>query len=169
MQCEYLHTEPFKMRYALAAYLVKDCEQVIEIGGRQPSFSDFAYGPHKRIVILDRRMQPPEALPAVPFQDGEGDPESDFGIVMMGMDLDLPESGWKRLYELIDRSRRTVIEIPTDELPSVQQLGQIVQRVNKQITLAVGLSLAGNDFGDLTSGSPPPCNRRIFVLEGSAH
>ncbi len=167
MNWPYLETEPFKLRYALAAYLLRDCPEIIEIGGYKTPITNFIEAP-KRITVLDPKVEPYQTERvshlAIGFQDWQAWPESQYGVLILGLELHLGQDGWACLYRLIDGSQLTVIEMSLDHVHSTNQFAQIRSRVQKAVTLTALLDLSDNDFSNL-GGTPKNARRKLYVLQ----
>ena len=163
---KYLYSEAFKLRSAIAAYLLRDCPTNIELGGYKTPISGFVND--KTVFSMDPRTEELHDgnihhLP-IRFQDWQWEPIKPYGVVMLGLELHMEEDAWKRLFTLIEESAATVIEIPNEHIHSVNQLDRILQNVSKTITTKVTLDLNGNDTGDLTGSAPPKYIRQIQLL-----
>jgi len=164
----YLWSEPFRLRNVLAAYFLRDCREIIDIGGYKSPISDFVDSGVKVTVIDPRAEQRREGniehLP-IRFQDWEGIPGPEYGLVILGMELCMGATDWDRVYRLVDGSKTTVIGIAAGHMPSVNQMLALQEHVSKPVKMSMQLDLTGNDFGNLTDSAPPYCLRRLTVFE----
>ena len=55
MNWPYLELEPFKIRSVLAAHFLKDCSEIVELGGYKTPISDFVTG--KKVTVLDKLLE----------------------------------------------------------------------------------------------------------------
>ena len=159
MTWKYLYSEPFKTRYVLSAYFLKECEEIIEIGGFKTPITDFVGG--KKTIVVDPLIEPIHTETsqhlAITFDN--------YGVLMLGLDVIMPEEGWTKLYKLISGSSITVLETPLDYAPSLVQLNSILRNTNKKTKISFMLDLTGNNFGDMTDSYPPFCRRQMHVLQ----
>lgn len=164
----YLITEPFRIRYAVAAYLLRSCDEIIEIGGYKTPMSDFVQ--NKRVTVIDPLVTPKTTEYAtnlaIPFQNWRGKPSAkNYGVALLGLELHMPDYTWPKLFDLINKSQKTVIEVSNFEFCQ-KQFKMITQNVSKKISIIIDLDLSENDFSQIGKDSyPPRCKRKIFVLE----
>lgn len=180
---KYLWSEAFKSRYVLAAWLLRDCENVIEIGGYRTPITDFLDldgGWVKSVAVYDPKLERtrnewfggrrgPVRIDhyAMPWKGGTPvrDLPGNLGLALLGMELHLDEQGWTSLLRMIQAAKRTVIEYPPGHPHSVDQYARIVREVKLEVVFQVILGLHGNDFGDLADSAPAMVERRIVALE----
>jgi hypothetical protein len=174
----YLESEAFRSRGVLAAHFVRDCADVLEIGGGEASIDTFLTGPHRNVIVLDPylRERRSDTLNGTPcaiwhvrarFQDVEWriNAPGEYGVVMLGLDLqDLDEGSRRTLYELIDKARVTVLEFPTSWTPSHEQYDLIRRNTRTCEQYTCKLDLAGNQLGNLGNSWPPRFDREMHVF-----
>lgn len=168
---KYLEHPAFNSRQTLAAGNLRDVNIVIELGSYKTSIRPFLHV-DQTCYCIDPRLEghhPYDIKETFPTKAGIPtwllcQPHG-YGLVMLGMDLALSDSGRHELYELINGARRVVIEFPPAHTPSVIQLEGINRVTNKSIKMTIGLDLRDNDFGDLSSSAPLMAERKLFVLE----
>jgi len=184
---KYLWSEAFKSRYVLAAHLLKDCRNIIEIGGYMTPITDFLPldgGFIDSVTVIDPRLREEVRYthqsnhgnvsvshhkmlftkdvvyyPSNPVFRGK------HGVALLGLDLHLDEEGWKSLFDLVRRAQRTVIEYAVSFPTGIQQYARILKETGARVVFQAGLDLSGNDFGDLTDSAPLMTDRRIVALE----
>jgi hypothetical protein len=168
IEWKYLYSEPFKTRYVLAADFLKNCDEIIEIGGYKTPISDFVE--NKKIIVIDpiiefKQEKDVTHLPIL-FQKWDRKVCTDnYGVLILGLDLlGMKEVDWQNLYDLIDKSKVTVLEFSIDYLESKEQFEKILKNVNKHIKMTLTLDLSENTY-DLTNSWPPRTDRKICVLE----
>lgn len=170
IEWKYLWSEPFKCRSVLAAHFVKDCKTVVEIGGYKTPISDFV-AKDKKVIVLDPRTDSFTKGNVKHLQMGfekwQEWPDKPFGVVILGIELHLPEESWQKLFKLIEQSEVTVIEVPIEHCHSVDQFNRICKNTTKKLSCRLLLDLSGNDFGDLKNSAPPKVLRQINVLSTS--
>ncbi|OGC94068.1 MAG: hypothetical protein A2W25_11845 [candidate division Zixibacteria bacterium RBG_16_53_22] len=172
MDWKYLQSEPFQLRYVLAAYLVRYCMDVIEIGGCEIPIHVFMdLRNHGSITVVDPRMKTgftidnKRQIASVvhinkPIQECHF-PYSEFGLVILGMHI---QGDLEPVFDLVKRSKVTVIDFSLDFKPSVDQFNQMLQATQRPIRMQFKLDLTGNDFGDLTDSWPARPIRQMYVL-----
>ena len=117
-QWNYLTSEPFQMRYLLAAGLLRKFKNILEIGSYKTPIFQFIDDTDKNILTLDpmildiqksdsqgSRMLDFRCLEMAPF-DGE-----EYALVMLGMDLPI---NWK-LKQIINNASLAVMEFTEDK------------------------------------------------------
>jgi hypothetical protein len=168
----YLNTEVFKTRSVIAAYILRDCLEIIEIGGYKTPLSDFI--PNKKITVIDPKVIPKQTslvqCLAISFKDWIGNAtEQKYGVCILGLRLlDMNDQAWKKLYALINNAYRVVIEVPITYPPSTQQWNQMLPHINKKIIMQILLDLDNNNFKYVMpthpNYHPDYCKRLIYVL-----
>jgi len=163
----YLLTEQFQTRYAITAFLLRDCEQIVEIGGYRTPISGFIKD--KTVHVVGPKVMYSTSPSAfhhhMTFQNWKVPELNNYGLALLG--LDIHGSDWQKLYDLIDRSTRTVIEVPVNYNSSMEQLEDILENVEKKIKFRIIM-----DFTEDPSDTKPSHDRigphglrHIYVLE----
>lgn len=170
----YLTSEAFQTRYVLAAHFVKDCANIIEVGGYKTPITTFLTGKHDSVLVLDPLTEPYEAhmlygrigsVSHIPIGFGEAviniENLGNYGLVMLGMAI---RDDHAKLFDLVKRAAVVVIEFPPDFEPSAKLFHAIISTTGRKIALQLGLDMTGNDFGDLSNSWHPRCQRMMYVL-----
>lgn len=146
---EYLDSEPFRLRYAIAADLLAyHCAELLEIGavgrgiaaqGGPMNFVDITLvGPGVDIGFGV------ETGYDVPFQNVERewlDPAPD-GVLLMGLALEgMTEPAWQHLADLVSGAKRTVLEYPPAHALSIRQAQWISTNTETRIQCHFDLDL----------------------------
>ncbi|MFZ0566286.1 MAG: hypothetical protein WAM28_08900 [Chlamydiales bacterium] len=162
----YLTSEALKTRYAITAYLLRDSDTIVEIGGYKTPISDFVTD--KTVIVIDPKMKAKNNsqvfhLP-IKFQDWEEEQlkNSDYAVVILGLDLHMDNDAWQKLFKLINASRKTVIEFSTSYKPARKQFQYICENINKKPTLTMKLDLSNTDSSKYPEYYP---FREIYCLE----
>jgi len=172
---KYLETKPFQSRYAIAAWLLKDCKQILEIGGYRTPVTDFLYGDHEQITVADPKMEEYHAT------EHRGKPckvdhyssrypvdielrPGEYGLLVLGLELHLSDREWADFYYLVQRSQLAVFGVVPDHIHSVNQFDGILRNSGKSIDTTIRLDLSDNNFEALTDSAPPKCKRFIYLL-----
>lgn len=168
----YLKSEPFKIRYVIAAYYLNNCTEIIEIGGYKTPISDFLE--NKKITVIDPLVEPRRSdfvyhytgeLKEWMYDYNNYIPENNYGLLMLGFYLEnMDDESWRYLYKMVNNSVITIIECPIDWQQSLEQLDQVLSATNKKIFMQIVLDLSGNDFGDLTDSWPPRTKRALYFI-----
>lgn len=170
IEWKYLWSEAFKSRSVLAAYFLRDCSTIIELGGYKTPISQFV-SKDKKVIVIDPRTDPIDLDNTkhlqISFESWHGELEQPYGVVILGIELHMQNEGWHKLFNLIENSEIAVIEVPIEHCHSVDQFNIILQNTNKKITSKILLDLSGNDFGNLDGSAPPKTLRQINVLSKS--
>ena len=126
---DYLATEAAQTRCVIAAWFVRDCPHVVEIGGFRTPISLYLTGTHESVTVFDPLMRDHEAHSlngapcrvhhvSRPFQESafEWAPRS-YGLVMLGAslkhfseDAEERERQWQKLAGVVERARVAVVE-----------------------------------------------------------
>ena len=143
------------MRYAIAAHFVKDCRNVVEVGGyRCNSITHFLTGHHNSVTVfsLDAEFEECErdTLNGAPcmvkhirdYFQKHAHPHVDLGLVALGLELHgtLPP-----FCELVRRAAVAVIEVPVGHQPSVECLNLILDNVRPRIRCHVNFDFSANE------------------------
>lgn len=140
------------MRYVLAAYALRDCSEVIELGGYVTPIDRFTV-PHQKVTTIDPLFEKSEVIQGVDgpvirrvsgrFQDIdiERPVRGRYGVAILGLELHMPESGWKKLYNLIQESHRTVLGVPVNHLPSLTQYKKIRDNTDMETLMTIDMTL----------------------------
>lgn len=166
----YLNTTPFKSRMILAAGYLTDCPTIIELGGYMSPISDFLKHPYEKVLSVDPLTDPKKESKilhlAKDYREVDFTPytKKDYGIVMLGMDLPFSQ----KLFELITRAKKVIIEFPPDHLPSVNLFEEILLISNLQQDLCVHIDLTDNYFQKQDSYPVFP-KRSLYVFSNTFH
>jgi hypothetical protein len=162
-------------RQALAAYFVRECDHVIELGGHKAPITPFLMHGPKSVVSVDPKTDPLEAQLlhgkpcrvrhlATKFQLVNFDVSpGDYGLVILGYSLkglgeQRPDD--EPLFELIDNAKITVIDHVIDHHRADAQLPHVLQRGTVRELFRIDLTF----HDEIISGSPYS-HRRMLVLE----
>lgn len=162
----YLTSEALKTRYALTAYLLRDSQVLVEVGGYKTPISGFV--DNKTVIVIDPKIEamsePQKIHLPIKLQDwNEQEIQGvDYSLVILGMDLHLDDSGWEKLFNLINNSKKTIIEFSSSYKPARKQFTHILDHVTKNSTLVVKLDLSDNDGSSYPEFYP---YREIYSLE----
>jgi len=165
----------------IAAFFLRDCPSIIEIGSGKTPIYNFLIGRHKEIIVLDPFIQEGRRnrLNGAPcsiqhirarFQDmiWEIQQPKEYGLVLLGMELKgLSHEDFQTLFDLVNNAKLTVIEYPPSWGPSHEQFSYISSNTNTKIIFNCELNYSGNNMGDLENSWPPRFDRKICVLEPS--
>lgn len=165
---KYLWSEAFKTRYAIAAWLLRDVPYVLEIGGYKTPISYFLR-PDQKSISIDPRTEPykdhrTEHVSASFDANTSIVIPDQYGMAILGLDLGMSQSGWEKLFNLINGAKRTVIEIAVEHPTSVSQLTKITANTNTKNSMIISMDFSENIM-DLDGSSPPHFEREIYLLE----
>lgn len=169
MNWDYLLTEPFSGRNALAAYYVRDCAQIVEIGSYKNPITNFLYTSHDTIWCVDPLLKRSTKGSSVlfikkPFQDVDFSPIQDgFGLVTLGLDIGIEHAD--AFIALLQRSRVAVLESWQTWPPYVNMLRRILERTNKKVVTTIEFDFSNSEVPAQIDGSfPTRYNREMVVL-----
>lgn len=170
---KYLCTDVFKNRYIIAANWVKDCPELLEIGGYKTPITDFVdKTKHTKIYVIDPRLEETQhndpnihhwadyfPCPRIDVTPGN------YALIAIGMDIVLGPEDRLLLYDYIDKARKVVIEFPRDYNPSEEQFNLIMANTEKRIQQEMTLDFSKNDFNYLVDSTPVFPYRQMFLLQ----
>ena len=171
---DYLTSEAAQTRYVLAAYYVRDCPEIIEIGGFKTPITQFLNSSPSRVLMLDPKIRAyhgdhlnntPCRVDYLPlrFQDYDFSEFRDYGLVILGCSLkyfrdENQKDQWRKLVDLINGARITVLEFSVDWERSVDNVAFMLKNTATHIRLQIDM--------DLQHGMNTPYHkRRLMVLE----
>lgn len=179
----YLDTEALRTRYVLAADFMRECPDVVEIGGyRGNVITAFLHGRHQSVTVfsLDEEFEPLERaeLNGAPcrvrhvrdyFQshaDFIPANSSGLGVVILGLEL---HGELEPVLQLMRRARVCVLEVAMDHPPGITAMDQILAAVPARTSCCIDLDLSGNESllqDELGSNiNRPFWRRRMRVIE----
>jgi len=166
VEWNYLNTEPFRVRYAVAAYWLRDCRTILEVGGYRTPISHFIR-PDQYAVVLD-----PEVVPEAPanaehlaiyYQDWRGHLDAGYGLVLMGLDLQGPD----QLDALIRPAGLVVLECAVTYLRSLLRAERIVDEHQRPVLADWTITIGGRELDAVQyprDGWPVKPERRMLLL-----
>ena len=166
---DYLSSEPFKQRLEKAAEWVNDCPLIIEIGGGHNSIDK--YIKHREVIVIDPELKNRNyglvTHIGQRFQWWKEDPITQnkaFAVIIMGLQLEGMNGGdWQKLFNLIDRSQKTVIEYSAAFPVAKNQFKNISAAINKTITKEKEFDFSS----DFTAQSNVPIYRKMVLFENA--
>lgn len=132
----YLQPSAFKnARQERVAHMVDGCDTIIEIGGAGAPISGFV-PKDKKVIVIDPKIKRKEQdnithVPK-PFEKWHEMPTSkNYAVVILGLQLQMPDGAWKKLHSLIEGSAVTVIEYAAQNKEAKKQFRDIQESVSK--------------------------------------
>ncbi len=173
-QWNYLASEPFQMRYLLAAGILRKFDNILEIGSYKTPIFQFIDDKSKNVITLDpmvldvqknasqsSRMMDYRCLEMAPF-DGQA-----YALVILGLDLPINA----KLKNFIAQAALTVIEFPEDEewKKSREKYDALIAELGLHEMASVSFGLEDNDFSAFGGENewPPRTQRYIKVVSKS--
>ncbi len=150
----------------IAAHYLKDCDNIIEIGGYKTPITDFLTHDYHQAVSIDPLIEPREekkilhAREDFRYFDFKPYITKPYGLVMLGMDLPFDF----KLFTLAASAKRLVIELPLCHRPSQLQFELLEKNVSWHVDLQLKLDFSGNDLGNLENSFPIMPHRILYVL-----
>ena len=166
----YLNTAPLHARYAIAAHYLKNCSEVIEIGGYKTPIDLFLQN-HSKVYVIDPLISPKCTEDVIYYNCSLKNspkfiPESPFGLVILGLCLqDMDADTYAYLYELVDKATTVVIEFSSEWQPAKEMFDRILNNSKKKISISIGLDFTKNPIESGPDGWPPLLLREMYVLE----
>lgn len=169
-------------RYVLAAHYVRDCEHVVEIGGRFTPITEYLTKTPKSVLVLDPKMPTDSSNSLLgqsceirhvkaKFQDWEFELfGKNYALVVLGCSIKhfsendaQREHEWHKLIDLINNAAITVLEYATDWRNGSDNLAVIRERINARKVLQIDMDISSNSDMDT-----PYTLRRFLVFESTA-
>lgn len=168
MEWKYLYSESFKVRQVIAAHYLKECTEVVEIGGYRCPVGDFLPD-EQPVIMLDPKCVPltteKRCYMNIRFQDWQWTMKDGFGLVILGLELHLSDADqWHNLFSLANRSKIFVLGWPSDFPTSQKQVKRILENMTKQKIFHVQLDLSLAPMPDMTDSAPPYFKRELVVF-----
>lgn len=137
-QFAYLGSQTFQKRHQLAAEWTKDCSLIIEIGGGRNNMIPHCTKEQKIIVIdpsLKNRDEDNTSQIGKNFESWNIPKtiyDQNYAVIILGLDLStMQQHGWSKLYDLIDKSKTTVIEHSATFKPAKKQFKTLIKNIVK--------------------------------------
>lgn len=133
----YLTSGAFKKaRQERVAKMVQSCDTIVEIGGAGAPMSGFV-DRNKKVIVIDPEIRRKEEDNITHLRMGfekwnEWPVSKNYAVVILGLQLEMPDGAWKKLHDLIDRSAITVIEYSAHNKEAKKQFRDIRASVNKE-------------------------------------
>lgn len=176
----YLDTESFQCRQVLAAYYLRNCETILEIGGFVSPISDFLQHQPQRVIIIDPRITAgiDQQLHGQPcrferirgrFQDcGLQLVPRSYGCAILGyslkgMEADSEQMAWSQLVMLVSQASVAVLEYAPDWPLAEQAMDRLIQALPAPPVLDLGLNL-----GSTSVQSVEYPRRRLLVFRSTS-
>lgn len=151
----YLKTEPLQTRQVLAAWFLRDCVGVVEIGPWTTPIAPYLRNGQDYTPIEHQAEHTLSTLT-------DWAPRRPYGVAALGLDLrDMTPETWATLERLVRGAKRTVIEYATTWSQGVLQANRIEEWARPVMSIA--LDFRGNLMP--REGYPPRLERRMVVLE----
>lgn len=132
----YLQSSAFKKaRQERVAQMVAGCDTIVEIGGAGAPMSGFV-SKDKTVIVIDPEIRRKEEgkVKHIPmgFEKWDERPISkNYAVVILGLQLIMPDGAWKKLYKLIENSTLTVIEYAAQNTEAKKQFKDIKKSSTK--------------------------------------
>lgn len=156
---EYLTTKEFSIRHHIAEYFIKDCDMAIDVGSYKKTlnFSGNLYSIDPLKTIDDSFHGTISEWYAINYNNLT----NNYGVVCLGLDINGSQKEFEILYELIKKSKVTVIEFAIEYIESINQFKAIQETVsNKKISHKFDVEYPMIK----TEGFKPFTKRRLIVL-----
>lgn len=130
---------PFKKRHEIVAEFVRDCDSIIEIGGGAHPMSMVIKD--KPVIVIDKKLKKRGEGNAIhvrkKFEDWQDQQASrtNYAVVILGLELIMNRNGWLKLYDLIERSKKTVIEYSEENKEARKQIKDIRASITNKATV----------------------------------
>ncbi len=133
----YLKSAAFKERLKKAAEFVHDCDTIVEIGGGESCIDGEIKD--KNIIVVDpvcRRVEKDKVTHIrSTFQRWDAQVSSpNYAVVLLGLKLEKMDiKDWQKLYDLINRSKKLVLEYSRENAIGLDQAKTIKKNIEKKL------------------------------------
>lgn len=141
MRWDYLDADAYRARYALAAWFLRDCPHLIEIGGYHLDLGDFA-APGQQVTVIGPDVEEERHAPNVrrirglfPRDAGKTLP-ADYGLVILGIDFHFVSDDWPQFEALARNAARCVFEAASDYAPGMSHLTRMQAACGQRDSIA---------------------------------
>ncbi|MDH3693836.1 MAG: hypothetical protein OER96_04620 [Gammaproteobacteria bacterium] len=178
----YLLTPAAQCRYVLAAHSVRDCDHIVEIGGRFTPITQYLTKAPKSVLVLDPKMPAYSADSffgrpcdirhvTAKFQNWDFElSDKNYALVILGCSIKhfsdndtQREHEWQKLIALINGAAITVLEYATDWRNGADNFAAMRDRINARKVLQIDMDISSN-----TDMDTPYTLRRFLVFESTA-
>jgi len=175
---EYLLTPESQARYALAAYYVRDCPIVVEVGAWKNCIADYLK-PNHLVIVIDplAECSPKQGQEVEVIKESLQDVDltfdltslrgNDYGLVFLGFELVGEKSfiAMEKFINMANDAKIVVLEYALKHAPSVEQVGEFLRRCGKREFFRIKLDISGNAMSLPSDSYPPFCERMFIVLK----
>ena len=175
----YLLSEAAQARYAMAAFHLRDCDRILEIGGFKTPITAYLGAAAREVLVLDPKIEDFDSreLHGRPcrvrhrrcrYQDFDyAGLEPGYGFVLLGYsvkyfsdDPERREREWDCLVGLVGNARRAVIEYAVDWPLGADSVRDLLAACGKRIRVDLRLDLGASPGVETEHGA-----RRYLVVE----
>lgn len=173
MEWKYLESEPFYSRHILAAYHLKGCKNILEVGGYKTPITQFLQGDHESVTVVDPLAKPYYSSTlnnrhceikhlAIKIEEYKPKGNED-GFLFLGIE-GLTQDAINKIIDIMRKCKVNIIEFPPSWMPSAESFNKILESRFFNVRERVILDLSENNFGDLTDSYEPHPFRHMFIL-----
>lgn len=156
----YLVSAPFRERLVLAAKWTDDCDVIVEIGGGDAPLSAVVTD-HREVIVIDpvvkKIRDDKKHHIRKAFQHWSGEDmlkDKKYAVVLLGLELAMPPSGWNKLYDLINNAHKTVIEHSTTYKKAKKQFQNICESTTTYVVMEKEFDFSKEDWTEFVSVHP---------------
>lgn len=175
----YLLTPVAEARQALAAYYIRGCSTVVEIGGYKAPITKFLIDVPERVLVIDPKVDPFQArslygypceVAHLPTRLHRLDPppvlaRGEYALVLLGFSPKFPDldaegevAAWRQIIELVAGARRTILEYALDNANGVAGAERLFAALDRARPVDITLDATRSP------GIHPDYARRRFVV-----
>lgn len=142
-----------KARQEHVAQMVSNCDTIIEIGGAGAPMSGFV-PKDKTVIVIDPKIRRKEEGNITHircgFEEWDEQPISkNYAVVILGLQLEMPDGAWKKLHDLIEGSACTIIEYAAQNKKAKKQFKDIKASVSKVWQEPQEIEINGHELAQL--------------------
>lgn len=173
MEWKYLESDPFKARQILAAHHLKDCKNILEVGGYKTPITQFLQGYHESVTVVDPLAKPYSCdtlngkhceVRHLPIKIEEHKPKgNEDGFLFLGME-EISQDASARIIDIMKKCKVNILEFAPSWFPAAKEFNKILETGFFHVDKRIILDLSGNNFGDLTDSYAPHPIRHMYLL-----
>jgi len=158
MRWTYLEHEAYRARHAMAAWFLRDCPLVIDIGCGATPLQPWCSQP---VISISPDLPDGVAGFRGAVEDWQLTPQSEYGVCVLGFDLHSVASVC-RVNQLLDAASAAAIEVAMEYKPNVDSAGRLM--AGRLVRYVIDIDLSAVQMSLPPDSWPARPLRRMFVI-----
>lgn len=164
---DYLTNETIQGRYAMGLWFLRECSDLVEIGGDITNAGMFDVSGFQNVYVIGQRSKVYPNSRIHYCLDNIGSINlneldvAHYGVLLMGMELQGVQD-WGQFYDFIRKAFRVVVEFPKSYVVSNNQFELILEKCYKTVAGQITLDFKDND---IVLQNESFLNRTMVVLQ----